>query len=165
MDRLILLRHGDAERDSESGDDFDRPLSDRGRKESAHMGESLAEMGLVPDLALASAAVRTRETWAALSPWFPDARAEFEDELYLAEPERIRQAIADARGRCRTLMVVGHNPGLQDLALALLIEGGGPSSSIERVGSRFPTGAAAVFLIDAHGRPAGDGVFFPRDRR
>lgn len=165
MDRLILLRHGDAERDSESGDDFDRPLSDRGRKESARMGETLAEMGLIPDLALASAALRTRETWSALSASFPDAQAEFEDELYLAEPERIRQAVVEARGRCRTLMVVGHNPGLQDLALALLIEGAGPSSSIERVRSGFPTGAAAVFLIDANGRPSDDGVFFPRDRR
>jgi phosphohistidine phosphatase len=165
MDRLILLRHGDAERDSETGDDFDRCLSDRGREEAARMGETLADMGLVPDLALASAAARTRETWAALSPAFPKAEARFEDELYLAEPERVRQVIDAARGACRTLMVVGHNPGLQDLALALLIEAGGASSSIDRVRMGFPTGAAAVFLIDANGRPADDGVFFPRDRR
>jgi phosphohistidine phosphatase len=165
MDRLILLRHGDAERDSESGDDFDRCLSDRGREESARMGETLADMGLVPDLTLASAAVRTRETWAALSAAFPRADARFDDELYLAEPERVRQAIDAARGGCRTLMVVGHNPGLQDLALTLLIEAGGTSPAIDRVRAGFPTGAAAVFLIDTHGRPTGDGVFFPRDRR
>lgn len=165
MDRLILLRHGDAERDSESGGDFDRPLSNRGREESARMGETLAEMGLIPDLALASAALRTRETWAALSASFPHARAEFDEDLYLAEPERVRQAIDAARGRCRTLMIVGHNPGLHDLALALLIQAGGASPSMNRVRGGFPTGAAAVFLIDAKGRPADDGVFFPRDRR
>lgn len=165
MQRLILLRHGDAERDSETGDDFDRRLSDRGREESARMGETLADLGLVPDLALVSAAVRTRETWAALADAFPKARARFEDDLYLAEPERVRQAIDLASDICPTLMVVGHNPGLQELALALLIEGGGAHQAIDRVRSGFPTAAAAVFLIDANGRPAYDGVFFPRDRR
>ncbi|HEX5378832.1 MAG TPA: histidine phosphatase family protein [Phenylobacterium sp.] len=165
MDRLILLRHGDAERDSPSGDDFDRRLSERGREEASRMGETLAELGLIPDLALASAAARTRETWAALSPAFPNARATFDDSLYLAEPELVRRAAEQAGATCGALMVVGHNPGLQDLALTLLIEGGAAASAVERVRSGFPTGAAAVFLIDAHGRPAYDGLFYPRDRR
>jgi phosphohistidine phosphatase len=165
MDRLILLRHGDAERDSESGDDFDRRLSDRGREESVRMGETLAELGLVPDLVLASGAVRTRETWAALAQAFPGARVKFEDELYLAEPERVRRAIDQACGGCGVLMVVGHNPGLQDLALGLLIEGSAQASATDRVRNGFPTAAAAVFLFDGHGLPAYDGVFFPRDRR
>ena len=165
MDRLILLRHGDAERDSESGDDFDRRLSDRGREESARMGETLAELGLVPDLVLASGAMRTRETWAALAQAFPKAKVTFEDELYLAEPERVRRAIDQACEGCKTLMVVGHNPGLQDLALGLLIEGSAQASAVDRVGNGFPTAAAAVFLYDGHGQPAYDGVFFPRDRR
>ena len=165
MDRLILLRHGDAERDSESGDDFDRRLSDRGREESARMGETLAELGLVPDLVLASAAARTRETWTALSAAIPAARVKFVDELYLAEPERVRRAIDEACDRCGVLMVVGHNPGLQDLALGLLIEGSAQASAIDRVGNGFPTAAAAVFLFDGHGSPAYDGLFFPRDRR
>lgn len=165
MDRLILLRHGDAKRDSESGDDFDRQLSDRGREESARMGETLAELGLVPDLALVSAAARTRETWTALAEAFPQARVKFEDELYLAEPERVRRTIGQACDGCATLMVVGHNPGLQELALGLLIEGSAQASAIDRVSNGFPTAAAAVFLYDGHGKPAYDGVFFPRDRR
>lgn len=165
MDRLILLRHGDAERDSESGDDFDRRLSDRGREESVRMGETLAELGLVPDMVLASAAARTRETWAALAQAFPLARVIFEDELYLAEPERVSRAIAQACDSCKTLMVVGHNPGLQETVLGLLIEGSAQASAIDRVSNGFPTAAAAVFLFDGHGLPAYDGVFFPRDRR
>jgi phosphohistidine phosphatase len=165
MDRLILLRHGDAERDSESGDDFDRRLSDRGREESARMGETLAELGLVPDLVLASGAERTRETWTALAAAFPAARVEFEDELYLAEPERVRRAIDQASDGCGVLMIVGHNPGLQELALGLLIEGAAQASAIDRVRNGFPTAAAAVFLFDGRGQPAYDGVFFPRDRR
>ena len=65
MDRLILFRHGKAEADSASGDDFDRRLAPRGVRESAAMGRSLAELGMCPDLVLASPSARTRETWAA----------------------------------------------------------------------------------------------------
>ena len=165
MDRLILLRHGEAERDSQSGEDFDRPLAARGQKESAATGEALAELGLIPDLALASGALRTRETWMAVAAAFPKARVKFDDNLYLAEAEVVRR-IAQAAGQgCGALMVIGHNPGLQELALALLIEGAGPQSAVARVRTGLPTGAAAVFLIDPGGRPSYDGLFYPRDRR
>lgn len=165
MQRLILFRHGDARRDSESGDDFDRRLSTEGREETARVAAALADMGLAPDIALVSAAVRTRETWSVLSEAFPKARARFEDELYLAEPDRVRQAAEKAGEDCGALMVVGHNPGLQELALALLIENGAATSQIGKVQSRFPTGSAAVFLIDANGRATLDGLFYPKDLR
>lgn len=165
MQRLILFRHGEAERDSESGEDFDRRLSADGRDESERVGRALADLGFAPDLVLASAAVRTRETWSALAPSFPKARAKFEDDLYLAEPDRLRRIAETAGEGSGTVMVVGHNPGLQELALVLLIEGGAPTSQIGRLQARFPTGAAAVFLIDANGRPALDGLFYPKDYR
>jgi len=165
MDRLILMRHGDAERDSATGDDFDRRLSARGHEESARMGETLADLGLTPDLALASSAVRTRETWADVSAAFPKALARFEDSLYLADSQDIRTA-AEAAGReAGSVMVVGHNPGLQELALTLLIEGSAPGSALDRVRTGFPTSGAAVFLFDGMGRPHYDGLFWPRDRR
>ena len=164
MDRLILLRHGDAERDSESGDDFDRRLSARGQTESARMGETLAELGLIPDLALVSAAARARETWAALAPSFPKARTQFEDSLYLAEAEVFRRAALLAGAEAGCVLVVGHNPGLQELAIRLLMEASAGGALISRVQSGFPTAAAAVFLIDSAGRPHYDGLFFPRDR-
>ena len=165
MDRLILLRHGEAERDSQTGDDFDRPLAPRGQTESAATGEALAELGLVPDLAIASGALRTRETWMSVAPAFPKARVKFDDNLYLAEAELIRR-VAEAAGQgCGALLIIGHNPGLQELALALLIEGAAPQSAVAKVRAGLPTGAAAVFLIDANGRPAYDGLFYPRDRR
>jgi phosphohistidine phosphatase len=165
MDRLILLRHGEAERDSQSGEDFDRALATKGREESAATGRALAEMGLIPDLVIASAALRTRETWLSVAPAFPRAKVRFEDELYLAEAETIRR-IADAAGEgCGAVMVVGHNPGLQELALALLIEGAAAPGAVAKARNGFPTGGAAVFLIDANGRPAYDGLFYPRDRR
>ena len=75
MHRLILLRHGKAER-SAPGGDIARRLTDRGRNDAALMGRVLAERDLIPDVALVSAAARTQETWAAVSPAFPMARAE-----------------------------------------------------------------------------------------
>ncbi|MBP8248374.1 MAG: histidine phosphatase family protein [Phenylobacterium sp.] len=161
MDRLILLRHGEAERDAESGDDFDRRLVARGVAACAAMGETLADLGFCPDLALVSAAARTRDTWEALCKAFPKARARFEDSLYLAEPDRVRGLAQAAGATCGTVMVVGHNPGLQDLTVQMLKEGGAPAALIAKAQNGFPTGAAAVFLFDHAGRPAYDGLFFP----
>lgn len=162
MDRLILLRHGKAERDSASGEDFDRKLTDRGVREAGAMAANLADLGLTPDIALVSSAARTRETWAAASAAFPDCAVRFERSLYLAEERVIRELAESAGETSRTVMVVGHNPGLQELAIRLLAEGSAPSTLIARAHAAFPTAAAAVFLFDAAGRPAYDGLFFPR---
>ena len=163
MDRLILLRHGEAERDAASGEDFDRRLAQRGIAESTAMGQTLAELGLVPDLALVSGAARTRDTWAALSGAFPKARPQFDDNLYLAEADLIRRA-AEAVSAA-TVMIVGHNPGLQELTVQMLQEGAAAPALIARALDRFPTASAAVFLFDDLGRPTYDGLFLPRDRR
>lgn len=161
MDRLILFRHGKAEHESASGEDFDRRLAPRGVRDSAEMGETLARLGLTPDLALVSPAARAQETWAAAEASFPKAAARLEPDLYNADPGAIRHA-AEAAGRaCATVMVVGHNPGLQELAVRLLMEGSAPPALVARAQRQFPTAAAAVFLIDSNGRPAFDGLFFP----
>ena len=161
MDRLILLRHGEAERDAPSGDDFDRRLAARGIVASAAMGATLANLGFCPDVALVSAAARTRETWEAVGAAFPQAQVRFEDSLYLAEPERVRALAVAAGAACGTVMVVGHNPGLQDLTVHMLREGGAPPALIAKAQNGFPTAAAAVFLFDHAGRPSYDGLFFP----
>ena len=161
MDRLILLRHGKAESDSDSGDDFDRRLTPRGVRESAEMGAQLADMGFRPDVALVSPAARARGTWEAAWAAFPSAETRFDDELYHAESGVIRRA-AEAVGRtAATVIVVGHNPGMQELTIRLLIEGGAPASLVARAQRNFPTAGAAVFLFDANGRPHFDGLFFP----
>jgi phosphohistidine phosphatase len=161
MDRLILLRHGKAEPESASGEDFDRRLAPRGQAESAEMAARLADLGFLPDLALVSAAARTRETWAAAEPHFPKAKVRVEDELYHADSGAVRHAAARAGASVGTVMVVGHNPGLQELAVRLLTEGSAPASLIARAARQFPTAAAAVFLFDDNGRPQFDGLFFP----
>ena len=161
MERLILFRHGKAEAESASGDDFDRRLAPRGVSDSAAMGAHLAEMGFRPHLVLVSTAARARETWEAASPAFPAAQVSLLPELYNADMAAIRNS-AEAAGLGKsTVMVVGHNPGLQELTLTLLIEGGAPSGLISRATRGFPPAATSVFLIDDNGRPHFDGLFFP----
>jgi phosphohistidine phosphatase len=162
MDRLILLRHGKAEHNSASGQDFDRRLTPRGERESRAMAETLADMGFQPDVALVSPAARTRGTWSAAEPVFPKAQAVFEEDLYHADSGVVRRFAERAGRSAGTVMMVGHNPGLQELAVELLLEGGCEGSLVSRARNQFPTATAAVFLFDAAGRPAYDGLFFPQ---
>lgn len=161
MDRLILMRHGDAESGSVSGEDFDRNLTARGQKESREVAERLGDMGLAPDLALVSDAARARQTWNCASGVFPGARAVYVRGLYLASPEAILEVVAREGEAARTVMVVGHNPGLQDLAVELLSRASAPPHATGRAQARFPTAAAGVFLFDENGRPWFDGLFLP----
>ena len=161
MDRLILLRHGKAEPDSASGEDFDRRLASRGEHEASDMGARLADMGFVPDLALVSPAARARETWEAAGAHFPKAQTRFDDALYHADPQTIRREAKKALKGCSTVIVVAHNPGLQELTVALLREGHAPGGLISRAQHNFPTATAAIFLFDDHGKPHFDGLFFP----
>jgi phosphohistidine phosphatase len=161
MDRLILLRHAKAEADAPSGDDFDRPLAPRGVRESRAMALQLATLGLEPDVALVSPALRTRQTWEAVAEAIPGGEVRFDRNLYNADASALRR-IAEQAGEGRgTLILVGHNPGLQELAARLIADGGGPASLLHRVRKHFPPAAAAVFDIDAHGRPSIDGLYYP----
>jgi phosphohistidine phosphatase len=161
MDRLILFRHAKAERDAPSGDDFDRALAPRGRREAQAMGAQLAALGVRPDLALVSSAQRTRETWELAAESLPKAEVRLERGLYNAEASAIRR-LAEAAGEgVGTVVVVAHNPGLQELALRLMLHGAAPASYLSQVQRNFPPAAIAVFDIDAAGRAIADGLYFP----
>ncbi len=147
MDRLILLRHGKAEADAPSGQDFDRALTGRGRSDVALVARRLAENGQAPDLVLVSPAARAKETWEAVASFFPNAQVEWAPMLYHTDPAAILE-LAKAQP-AHTVMVVGHNPGLGELAAYLAREVG----PIDFPG--FPTGAAAIIKLDwADARPA-----------
>ncbi|HYE45999.1 MAG TPA: histidine phosphatase family protein [Caulobacter sp.] len=162
MDRLILFRHGKAER-SAPGGDIARRLTDRGRRDAELMGRVLAAQGLVPDLALVSTAARAQETWEAASPAFPGARMLLRRDLYLAE-EALIVDLAETLGESAgAVMVVGHNPGLHMLALSLLRQGGAGAAVLARAQDKFATATAAAFTFDAAGRPAYDGLFHASD--
>jgi phosphohistidine phosphatase len=85
----------------------------------------------------------------------------YDDDLYHADSGAIRRAAEKAGKASGTLMVVGHNPGLQELVVRLLAEGGSPATLVARAQRQFPTAAAAVFIFDDAGRPSFDGLFFP----
>lgn len=144
MDRLILLRHGKAEAEAPTGQDFDRALTARGRRDVALIARELAEAGLVPELALVSPAARAKETWEVAAPFFPDAQLEWAPMLYNIDPEGILDLVADQAQR--SVMVVGHNPGLGELAAFLARDAG--KGDIEG----FPTGAAAIVDFAPEGR-------------
>ncbi|MGR4862203.1 SixA phosphatase family protein [Caulobacter sp. LARHSG274] len=160
MDRLILMRHGKAEQHAASGGDFERALAPRGQGDAALMGKMLAQAGLAPDLALVSSARRTRQTWEAVAPAFPAARAEFRRDLYHAEAQDVLAAIRDDAPDHGTVMAVGHNPGLHELALRLAMGGPADPAQLARLRGKFPTSTVAVFTIDADGAPTLSHLFY-----
>lgn len=162
MQRLILMRHAKAERDAASGRDRDRPLSSRGHAEAALIARTLAERGWRPDTALVSAAVRTRETWETASDAFGDVELHVEDALYDAEAEAIRALIEGVEEQAGCLIVVAHNPGVQQLALDLLTESAASPALLDQMAAGFPTAAAALFGVDAAGRCVYEGFLTPK---
>lgn len=142
MKTLYLLRHADAAPDS-ALPDHDRPLTDEGRRTAGRLADLMSQKGLTPDVVLCSTARRTAETWERLAPRVgEDATVIYEEQLYGASVRRLLEVVgrvADSAGR---LLVVGHNPGLEELAEHLTdSDGKGGDSSL---GSGLPAGALAV---------------------
>lgn len=118
MLRLILLRHGKSSWDDPRLDDFDRPLSPRGLHNVPEMGRRLARRGQLPERIVSSTAVRALSTARAVAReigYREDGIVE-SPELYLADPRAILAIVRQCPASVRTLMVVGHNPGLTEFA-------------------------------------------------
>lgn len=145
--RLVLLRHAKAERPP-AVRDHDRWLTARGHRDAAATGEWLAGAGLRPDLVLCSSARRTVQTWASLREGLgvagsqePELRVE--PDLYEASPAAVVNLVAEAADDVRTVLVVGHQPTLSQVAVALA----GPGSDerlLGQVRAGLPTAGAAV---------------------
>jgi phosphohistidine phosphatase len=162
MQRLILLRHGKTEAVSASGADIDRALTARGHDDAALMGRVLASAGVAPNLVLVSSALRASETWAGLAPSFPLAEVRIEPAIYLASVERLAGLIDDQQ-KATSLMVVGHNPGLHELAAIRSTRG--QAADRERLIQGFPTAAAAILAQTAGGDWTLERLLTPRDFR
>jgi len=145
MRTLILLRHGKAVREHEAPTDRERVLTDRGRRDAAEAGARIAAARLQPTLALASPAARTRETAACALSALPGLAVEFLDPLYMATAETIWALFENATAD--SVLIVGHNPGLSDLA-ALLVDQDHDGSRLAReVHDGLSTAAFAAFEI------------------
>ncbi len=142
---LLLLRHAKSAW-PDGVADHDRPLAARGLKAAPLIGRYIAREALIPDLALVSTARRTQETWALVGAELPvSVQRRNVDEIYEAPAERLAAVIRATDASIRTLLLVGHNPGFQELALDLA--GGGDDLATLRL--KFPTGALAVLDFSA----------------
>lgn len=165
MDRLILMRHGKAERHAQSGGDFERALVESGRADAAVMGRILSGAGVMPDLLLVSSARRTRETSEqVIEAQQSRTRVELLRDLYHADPEDILQALDDHGDGAGTVMVVGHNPGLHELALRLAVQGGASPIQTNRLRGRFPTATVVVFGWNGQGAPVLEHLFYASEQ-
>ncbi|WP_018185066.1 SixA phosphatase family protein [Kaistia granuli] len=147
--RLLLLRHAKSAWDVAGLADFDRPLAPRGRRAATMIGEHLATHRLVPDRILCSSARRTRETLMGLMPMIPsDLDIRITRDLYDVGADAYLDCIGALGGNARHLMLIGHNPSIQDTALELI--GNGNPALREEIAAKFPTAGLAVIDFDIH---------------
>ena len=147
MLRLILLRHAKAAPHA-GGGDSERPLTHRGRRDAARVGDYLAGHSLFPDLAVVSTAKRTRETLdLALETFGEPCPVYAEPRLYLAEAPTLLELMLATPPFVQLLLAVGHNPGFHDYALTMV--GHGDPVTRARLEAGFPTAAFAVIDFEA----------------
>jgi phosphohistidine phosphatase len=143
MRRLVLFRHAKAQPIEEADEDFERRLMPRGRETARGMAEWLEEQGIAPDLVICSPSARTRETWKHASGAFdPPPPVIYEELVYEASAEELLEVVRNTDGEVQTLLVVGHNPGIEALT-GLLAEAAEPEVA-DRFEKKFPTAAIAV---------------------
>ncbi len=172
MRQLLLLRHAKSAWDDAGQSDHARTLDASGRAAAAAVGNTLRSLGLSPDVVLVSSARRTLETLDALEPWDEAPLIEPLDSLYLATAPQILAVLHRVTDTVRSVMVIGHNPGLHDLALTLA--GAHALSTGTQLASRlaggFPTAALAEFTVAARWGDLGEGggrltrFLTPKDR-
>jgi phosphohistidine phosphatase len=153
MRQLLLLRHAKSAWGDKALPDRDRPLSPRGERAAALVRRAMRDLGLAPDLVLLSPSRRTRATLEALEPWDDAPLIEPVDSLYLATAQQLLDALHGIQETVRSVLLIGHNPGMNDLAVRLT---GAPASAthsdassraIEHLAAGYPTGALAEFTI------------------
>jgi phosphohistidine phosphatase len=153
MPRLLLLRHAKSDWSEPGQSDRDRPLAARGRRTALEIGAYMTRHRLIPDHVLCSTARRTRQTFDLLAEQFPaPPSVTFADGLYEASSSDILQAIQASGADIHTLLVIGHNPGLQEAATMLIAAG--DVEARERLKEKLPTAGLAVidFPLDDWGK-------------
>jgi phosphohistidine phosphatase len=149
MRQLLLLRHAKSSWDDPRLSDHARPLNARGRRAARAMAAAMRDLGLAPDVVLVSSARRTLQTLEALGPLEGPPLIEPMDDLYLAPWQRLLEVLRRVPETVRSVLLIGHNPGLHELALALAGPAGmalaGPEG--QRLAESYPTAALAEFAI------------------
>jgi phosphohistidine phosphatase len=146
---LHLLRHAKSSWDDPGLADHERPLAPRGRRDCKKLAKHLRRHEVRPDLVLCSSSQRTRDTLELIRSALGDAAIEIEDGLYAAGSERLLARLRELPESAGSVLLIGHNPGLQDLALEL-------APGTTRLAEKFPTGALASFALDGPWSRVGD---------
>jgi phosphohistidine phosphatase len=153
MRRLLLFRHAKAERSEPGMEDRARRLVERGQKDAATVGSYMASHALAPDHVMTSPSARTRETWKFAAPAFrPAPPVTPVDNLYDATSQDILGVIRKAPAAVRSLLILGHNPGLH--AVALMLVASGDIETRERLREKMPTCGLVIidFAFDEWGK-------------
>lgn len=158
MRRLYFLRHAKSSWDDPSLGDFDRPLNGRGRKNARQMGKYLSQAGIRPAMILCSAARRTRATYDIVESRLEGVPVSFEEGLYEAARHDLLDRLHRLDDHLGSVMLIGHNPGLERLT-AFLVAGHGAPDALARLAEKFPTGTLAVLESPvAHWAELGQGT-------
>jgi phosphohistidine phosphatase len=168
--RLVLVRHAKSAWPDVA--DRDRPLAKRGRRQAPLAGAWLRSAGYRPDLVLCSPALRTRDTWQLVAAELGTAaKVRYDERVYGASAASLLELVHEVPASVQALFLVGHSPGLPDLAIELA--GDGPraagADALERLTAKFPTGAVAVLDVPgkwrdlAHGGARLADFVIPRD--
>lgn len=147
MKTLTLLRHAKSSWDDPVGRDFDRPLNDRGRRAARTIGRELHAQGMDFDRVIASPAVRVVETLAeAGEAYGRDFAPEYDPVLYLAGPATLLERVQAVDSSVERLLLVGHNPGLEQFALWLIADDG--AALRRELAVKYPTATVAQISLD-----------------
>ena len=141
---LLLLRHAKSSWVDPTLPDHDRPLASRGRRDAERIAKHLAGLEFEPELVLCSSAVRTRETLELVRPALASSKVLFEDGLYGASSDELLARIRVVPDAVGSVMLIGHNPGLEQLALLLASSG----DELRRLETKFPTAALATLAVE-----------------
>ncbi len=152
--KLVLLRH--AKSAWPDVPDHERPLARRGQRDAPVMGRWLRAAGHVPDQVLCSTARRARETWQLAQAGLGAAPpVSFDDGVYQGSAGQLLDLIRRAPPAVKTLLIVGHDPAIQELAVTLTaatlpthlgaVSDAAPAAVLDRMRAKFPTAAIAVF--------------------
>ena len=155
--RLLLLRHAKSSWDEPHLADHDRPLSGRGRRATSSLRGHLSKVDVLPELVLCSSAVRTKETLDGIRRALPPGtKVEIERDLYAANVDDLLTRLRRVSENTASVMVIGHNPGLEDLALLLV--GAGDAAAASAMEAKFPTAALAHLSVAGPWRELGPGM-------
>ncbi|MFE3907452.1 SixA phosphatase family protein [Streptomyces sp. NPDC059153] len=143
--RLIVLRHAKSAW-PDGVPDHERPLAGRGRRDAPAAGRWLREVQCVPDLVICSTAQRTRETWDLVAAQLgASPEVVFEPRVYEASASALVAVLRDVPERWRAVLLIGHQPGVQDMVLSLA--GDGDDEALTRARAKFPTSAVAILQL------------------